>query len=100
IMIGAALVARAYAVERPVSLQTRAAGLRECFMFARLDDEQAVTSDTRECDQPTAPASTFKIPHALIALETGVIDERTVVPWDGTAYDFASWRQDHTLESA
>ena len=45
-------------------------------------------------------ASTFKVPHALIALQTGVITPATVLKWNGTAYDFESWRRDHTLDSA
>jgi len=73
---------------------------QNCFMLAPLEGAAVVTSDARECELTTAPASTFKIPHALIALETGVIDPSTVLPWDGTAYEFESWRHDHTLESA
>ncbi len=57
-------------------------------------------SDSRECAVATAPASTFKIPHALIALQTGVVTPATVVKWDGTPRDFETWRRDHTLESS
>ena len=41
-------------------------------------------SDTTACATRLSPASTFKIPHALIALETGVITPQThaVVGWD------------------
>lgn len=47
------------------------------------------------------PASTFKILHALIALETGVVpDENYVIPWDGTHYAVPAWNQNHTLKSA
>jgi hypothetical protein len=99
-MIVLAFVVRAHGLGPQVSPDARGAGTHACFMFARIEASDAVTSDARECDRPTAPASTFKIPHALIALETGVIDERTVVPWDGTAYEFERWRHDHTLESA
>jgi beta-lactamase class D len=33
-----------------------------------------------------SPASTYKIPHALIGLETGVITEDTVEKWDGVRH--------------
>ena len=48
------------------------------------------------------PASTFKIPNALIFLETGVItDQNTpVMKWDGTKYDWPGWNEDQTLRSA
>ncbi len=35
-----------------------------------LDDPTPYVSDPDECAVRTAPASTFKLPHALIALET------------------------------
>jgi len=51
------------------------------------------------------PASTFKIPNALIALETGVADGAGfTLPWDGVVPEGAfwvdAWSQDHTLHSA
>lgn len=48
------------------------------------------------------PASTFKIPNALIALETGVIKDAAhpVFKWDGTKREFEAWNKDHTPASA
>ncbi len=47
------------------------------------------------------PASTFKIPHALIALESGVLrDPQQRLAWDGVKRPFAAWNQDHNLASA
>lgn len=58
-------------------------------------------SDGKPCAARLSPASTFKIPHALIALQTGVIGQETVQPWDGTRYpNRPSWEAPHTLESA
>ena len=54
-----------------------------------------------ECATRLSPASTYKIPHALIGLETGVITETTVGKWDGVAYpNQPKWNQDHTVLSA
>ena len=60
----------------------------------------AAASDPAECARATAPASTFKIPHALIALQTGMITPATVVEWDGTKYWSAPWQRSHTVDSA
>jgi beta-lactamase class D len=50
---------------------------------------------------PFLPASTFKIPNALFALDAGVIrDELQVVPWDGTRHHLEAWNRDQTLRSA
>jgi beta-lactamase class D len=54
-----------------------------------------------DCATRLSPASTYKIPHALIGLETGVITETTVEKWDGVAHpDQPKWNQDHTVLSA
>lgn len=82
------------------SAPRRAAVAGECFLFSPLGARGPAVSNERECRVETAPASTFKIPHALIALETGAITPATVFKWDGTQHGFESWRRDHTLESA
>jgi len=48
------------------------------------------------------PASTFKIPNALIFLETGVVINQNIPieKWDGTKYDYPGWNEDQTLRSA
>jgi len=47
------------------------------------------------------PASTFKIPNTLIALEVGAIsDEKQILKWDGKKRDIPAWNMDQTLESA
>ena len=48
-----------------------------------------------------SPASTFKIPHALFALDAGVVkDEFQVFPWDGKKRSYESWNKDQTLRSS
>ena len=47
------------------------------------------------------PASTFKIPHSLFALDAGVLkDEFQVIPWDGRRHKTDSWNRDQDLRSA
>ncbi len=47
------------------------------------------------------PASTFKIPHSLFALDAGLVrDEFQVFPWDGQKRSIAAWNGDQTLRSA
>jgi beta-lactamase class D len=71
----------------------------ECFTLAPVDGAATVLGG-QECDRRTLPASTFKIPHALIALQTGVVTDRTVMKWDGAKKDFPAWERDHSLDSA
>jgi beta-lactamase class D len=47
------------------------------------------------------PASTFKIPHTLFALDAGIVeDEFQIFQWDGIQRQFASWNKDQNLRSA
>ena len=72
--------------------------------FAVLDvaGNRIVVSDRERADRGFLPASTFKIPNALIALDTGVVADAdaTMFPWDKVVRDFDAWNQDHSLRSA
>jgi beta-lactamase class D len=85
---------------RLASTQTAAHPTRDCFIAARLGEPAPFVSDASECEHKSAPASTFKISHALLALQTAVITPETVFTWDGTPMAFDSWGRDHTLDSA
>jgi len=50
--------------------------------------------------QPLLPASTFKIPNTLIALETGAITPQGTFVWDGKDKGVPAWNKDQTLASA
>jgi len=47
------------------------------------------------------PASTFKIPNSLIALETGVVKDadHPAFKWDGVKREIEVWNKDHTLRT-
>lgn len=48
-----------------------------------------------------SPASTYKIPHTLMALDAGAVrDEFQIFRWDGVARSFAAHNQDQDLRSA
>lgn len=67
-------------------------------------DDQArrwTVSDPARAYRAYSPASTFKIPNTLIALETGVaLDEAQVFKWDGKKRWNEDWNQDQTLQTA
>jgi beta-lactamase class D/2-keto-3-deoxy-L-rhamnonate aldolase RhmA len=76
-----------------------ALGPGECVVFAPLSGSATVFGGD-ECARRTLPASTFKVPHALIALQTRVVTATSVIKWDGTKRDFPRWDADQTLESS
>jgi beta-lactamase class D len=71
----------------------------ECVVLAPLNGAEVVFGGD-ECARRTLPASTFKIPHALIALEAGVVTDTSVIKWDGTKRDYDVWNRDQTLDSS
>ena len=69
-------------------------------------DSRGVSEKTSVYNQVRAskrysPASTFKIPHTLFALDSGLVrDELQVFRWDGTKRDYEPHNQDQNLHSA
>ncbi len=57
--------------------------------------------DAERAARRYVPASTFKIAHALMALESGVLrDEFQVLPWDGVQRAIPAWNRDQDLRSS
>jgi beta-lactamase class D len=58
-------------------------------------------SDVRKCQEAVLPASTFKIPHSMVAFETGAVDSPdTIIPWDHRTYSNDDWNQDLKFRDA
>jgi beta-lactamase class D len=76
-------------------------GLEGGFFLYDYKNKEYIISDKAEFVKPTSPASTFKIPNSLIALETGAIkDENEVLRWDGQKRWLETWNADHDLKNA
>ncbi|NMO20348.1 penicillin-binding transpeptidase domain-containing protein, partial [Pyxidicoccus fallax] len=72
-----------------------------CFLLMDLKTGEVTRNDAKKCAKRMVPASTFKVPHALIALETGVVSSTDDVrKWDGTKHRVEMWNQDQTLDTA
>ena len=72
------------------------------FVGYKVDDYLMIASDKVRSGEDKLPASTFKIPNSLIALETGVVEDpdKDIFKWDGVTRSIAAWNKDHTLRSA
>ena len=72
-----------------------------CVIIQELNAAQPLVAKGDGCSTRLSPASTFKIPHALVALETGAVTPDSIEKWDGTKYPRQlKWNQDHTVISA
>lgn len=67
----------------------------------RTDGESTGIFNHGRAGKRYSPASTFKIAHALFALDAGVVrDEFQVFPWDGVKRPVESWNQNQNLRSS
>ncbi|WP_106397219.1 class D beta-lactamase [Actinocorallia populi] len=79
----------------------REAGVRGTFALLDVKRGRTTVVDLQRAEQRLIPASTFKIPHSLIALETRVVqDENEVIPYGGQPQPFPEWEQDMNLRDA
>ena len=69
-------------------------------VIKRLSDGKVWGSNLDRAAISYIPASTSKIPHTLIALETEESNLETVFKWDGQERWLKSWNQDQTLRQA
>jgi beta-lactamase class D len=71
-----------------------------CFILHEIGVGRIRRNPSSTCDVRVTPQSTFKIPHALAALDAGVVSEDELIKYDGHAVEWPHWRQDHALASA
>jgi beta-lactamase class D len=71
--------------------------------IALFDTQESVLacSNVKKCQEAVLPASTFKIPHSMVAFETGAVESPdTVIPWDHQSYSNEDWNQDLKFRDA
>jgi beta-lactamase class D len=75
-------------------------GLTGTFVLLAVHDDTLLVHDPARAEEPLLPASTFKIPNSLIALETGVVpDENEVFKYDGAKTGPQSTWKDQSLRT-
>jgi beta-lactamase class D len=72
-----------------------------CFLLYELGVGEVRRPAIEACSTRVTPASTFKIPHALAALDSGVLSGADVTfAYDGTPDVPDTWKRSHTLATA
>ncbi|MBX2806490.1 MAG: class D beta-lactamase [Hyphomicrobiales bacterium] len=76
-------------------------GLEGCFSLYLPSTDSLTLVNAKRAATRFTPASTFKIPNSLIALETGVVrDENEIIPYGGMPQPIKSWEKDMGLADA
>jgi bla regulator protein BlaR1 len=88
------------AAESAPPLAPRFAGYDGAFLLLDAKTGTEVRFGETMLKRRASPCSTFKIPNALVSLETGVVpDADTLVRWDGTVRAYPSWNADQSLRT-
>ncbi len=96
--VAAVLVAGWLATPEPPPAAT---GRGACFLLHEVGVGEVQRDPSTTCSIRVTPQSTFKIPHALAALDSGVVkDVNAIVKYDGRPADQPLWRRDHSLATA
>ena len=70
-------------------------------VISSLDGGRTYIHNDERANTRFVPASTFKIPNTLIALEEGVVaDEKETRKWDGKDRGVPAWNRDQSMETA
>jgi beta-lactamase class D len=76
-------------------------GITGTIVIASLDGKAEYIHNNARSQKRTLPASTFKIPHTLIALEEGAVKtDSQVIAWDGIKRELPEWNKNQTLKTA
>ncbi len=68
---------------------------------ARNSQQQTHVYNAARAEVRYSPASTYKIPHTLFALDSGLVaDEFQIFHWDGVKRSYSPHNKDHNLRSA
>jgi beta-lactamase class D len=72
------------------------------FVGYKVEEYLVIASDKNRSGEAQLPASTYKVPNSLIALETGVVEDpdKDIFKWDGVKRSIEAWNRDHTMRSA
>jgi beta-lactamase class D len=74
--------------------------LQGTFLLEDLESEYRYVYNDNRANTLLLPASTFKIPNTLIALEEKLMDANTLFKWDGVERSISNWNQDLSVQQA
>jgi len=90
-----------HVIEKDFKKQFEKYGVDGCFVLFNQSENEYIRYNSNLCDTGYIPASTFKIPNSLIALEEKVVlDTNQIIKWNGKEWPNKEWNQDQTLKTA
>jgi len=101
VMFFLSFIVAVYAEDKDLEKLFKSKGVNGTIVIASLDGKTQYIHNEERSKTRFLPASTFKIPNALIALELKVVAaDSPIVQWDGIDRNNPDWNKDQTLSSA
>ena len=101
ILLASLLVSLTMANDKDLENIFAKANINGTIVISSLNSEKSYVYNKQRSIKQYIPASTFKIPNTLIALqEKAIEDEHQLIKWDGKKREYNSWNKDQTLQSA
>lgn len=94
------LVCTLYAEDARIAKLFENEKVKGTMLIESLDGKERYVYNDMRAKMPLLPASTFKIPNTLIALEEGVVTADSIIVWDNVERNIKAWNQDQNLSSA
>ena len=101
VLASGALLVRSASADAAGQPPVAAPASGSCFLLHEVGVGEVRRAPAEACRTRVAPQSTFKIPHALAAIDAGVVTGAdSAFAYDGSPQSFDAWRRDHTLATA
>jgi len=87
--------------DQDIAAILKAHGTQGTMVIASLNNDIVFIHNASRANQRLSPASTFKIPNSLIAIEEGILaNQYEKITWDGKKRFLDAWNKDQDLKSA
>ncbi len=95
------LLSFSFANDRELEAIFKKSNINGTLVLSSLDNKENYIYNTKRALTQYIPASTFKIPNTLIALQEQVIkDEYETIKWDGVVRTYKPWNENQNLQTA
>ena len=100
LLLTLSLVCSLWAEDASIAKLFENAHVKGTILIESLDGKERYVYNDKRAKTPLLPASTFKIPNTLIALQEGVVNADSIIVWDGVERSVSAWNQNQSLKTA
>ena len=100
LLLTLSLVCAMWAEDASIAKLFENAHVKGTILIESLDGKERYVYNDERAKTPLLPASTFKIPNTLIALQEGVVNADSIIVWDGVERSVSAWNQNQSLKTA